>query len=160
MSSANRIETSFKCGGSRLIVFAMPPRCVFCPVIATEKSRSRAGLRGCDCRKNLPTSADKNQAIQAYSKLRVMVPLKTLFLLAAQYETAVIPLEKVCSDYFQITPDKFLRKCLAGEIDIPITRLGNGQKAARGVHVEDLAAYIDKQRASARKEVEQLRRVA
>jgi hypothetical protein len=74
--------------------------------------------------------------------------MNTLFLLMAQYEgRAVIPLDIVCADYMNLTVEKFKRKCLDGEIDIPIVRLGaESQKAALGIHLRDLANYIDRQR--------------
>jgi hypothetical protein len=82
----------------------------------------------------------------------------TAFLLMAQYNgTAVVPLEIVCRDYFRhLTVDKLLRKILAGQIALPILRIENSQKAARGVHIGDLAAYIDRQREKALKESRQL----
>jgi Pyocin activator protein PrtN len=84
--------------------------------------------------------------------------MKTSMILLAQYELAVIPIELVCRDYFHMTPEKFLRKVLAGEIALPIVRMDNSsQKTAKGVHVTDLAAYIDKQAEAARKECEQLK---
>jgi hypothetical protein len=49
-----------------------------------------------------------------------------------------------------LTVEKFKRKCLYGEIDIPIVRLGaESQKAALGIHLRDLANYIDRQREKA-----------
>jgi hypothetical protein len=88
--------------------------------------------------------------------------MKTSFLLMAQYDgVAVIPIEWVCRDYFRhLTVEKFLRKVLAGEIPLPIVRMESSQKSAKGVHVNDLAAYLDKQTDAARKECEQLRRSA
>jgi hypothetical protein len=85
--------------------------------------------------------------------------MKTSMILLAQYDgLAVIPIELVCRDYFHMTPEKFLRKVLAGEIALPIVRMDNSsQKTAKGVHVTDLAAYIDKQAEAARKECEQLK---
>ncbi|WP_116826343.1 pyocin activator PrtN family protein [Pseudomonas syringae] len=84
--------------------------------------------------------------------------MNTLFLLMAQYEgLAVIPLDKVCSDYMHLSVEKFKRKRLDGEIDIPIVRLGaDTQKAALGVHLKDLADYIDRQREKASKEQHKL----
>lgn len=84
--------------------------------------------------------------------------MNTLFLLMAQYNSqAVIPIEKVCNDYMKLTVEKFKLKCSTGEIDIPLTRLGaNSQKAALGVHLADLAAYIDRQRKKAEREQNQL----
>lgn len=76
--------------------------------------------------------------------------MNTLFLLMAQYGgQAVIPVSQVCNDYMHLTVEKFKLKCMSGEIDIPIVRLGaNSQKAALGIHLSDLADYIDKQRES------------
>lgn len=88
--------------------------------------------------------------------------MKTAFLLMAQYDgLAVIPVEWVCRDYFRhLTAEKFLRKVLAGEISIPVVRMEGSQKAAKGIHVSDLAGYLDKQTEAARKECEQLRPAA
>lgn len=84
--------------------------------------------------------------------------MNTLFLLMAQYGgQAVIPLDRVCSDYMHLTVEKFKRKRLDGEIDIPVVRLGaDSQKAALGIHLSDLADYIDRQRQKAAKEQNQL----
>ena len=88
--------------------------------------------------------------------------MRTAFILMAQYDgLAVIPVEWVCRDYFRhLTVEKFLRKALAGEIDLPIIRIEGSQKSAKGVHVNELAAYVDKQAAAARKECEQLKHSA
>ena len=85
--------------------------------------------------------------------------MKTSFLLMAQYDgLAVIPVEWVCRDYFRhLTVQKFLRKVLMGEISLPIIRIESSQKSAKGIHINDLAAYLDKQADAARKECEQLR---
>ena len=45
---------------------------------------------------------------------------------------------------------------LAGEIKLPVVRIEDSQKAAKGVHISDLAAYLDKQADAARRECEQL----
>ena len=84
--------------------------------------------------------------------------MKTAFLLITQYDgKAIIPLEQVCKDYFtHLTPDMFQRKVLAGQIKIPITRLENSPKSAKGIHLQDLANYLDDQRAAAIKECKQL----
>ena len=88
--------------------------------------------------------------------------MKTSFLLMTQYDgLAVIPVERVCRDYFRhLTVEKFLRKVLIGEISLPIVRIESSQKAAKGAHINDLAAYLDKQVDAARKECEQLKRSA
>ncbi len=82
----------------------------------------------------------------------------TLFLLMAQYNgKTVVPLDQVCKDFFShLTVAKLLRKALRGDIALPILRIETSQKAQRGVHLVDLAAYIDKRRAAALKECHQL----
>jgi len=84
--------------------------------------------------------------------------VNTSFILMAQYNgRAIIPIDQVCKDYFtHLTPEMFQRKVLAGQIKIPITRLEQSQKSAKGIHITDLAIYLDKQRATAQKESYQL----
>lgn len=84
--------------------------------------------------------------------------LNTAFLLMAQYGgKAVIPVEDICRDYFShLDPAKFVRKVGAGEIGIPMVRMENSQKCAKGVHLQDLADYLDARRAAALKECRQL----
>lgn len=84
--------------------------------------------------------------------------MNTAFLLMAQYNSAVIPLELVCRDYFQhLTPNEFARKATNGSLDIPVVRIEGSAKATRGVHLSDLARWIDDRRAAAQKELDQLR---
>jgi len=82
----------------------------------------------------------------------------TLFLLMAQYNgQTVVPLDRVCRDFFgHLTVEKLLRKALHGDIALPIVRIERSQKAQRGVHLADLADYIEKRRAAAIKECRQL----
>lgn len=84
--------------------------------------------------------------------------MKTAFMLMAQYDgLAVIPVDRVCADYFApLTVEQFLRKTAAGEIPLPVARMYGSQKAAKGVHVNDLAAFLDKQAEAARKELAQV----
>lgn len=84
--------------------------------------------------------------------------MNTTFLLMAQYNgRAVIPVADVCRDYFShLTPGKFLRKVSAGEISIPLVRMESSQKAAKGVHIQDLAEWIDKRRDAAVREARAL----
>ncbi|MGF6878402.1 pyocin activator PrtN family protein [Paraburkholderia sp. MM5477-R1] len=88
--------------------------------------------------------------------------MNTVFLLMAQYNAAaVIPLETVCRDYFApLTAPTLLRKISAGEIALPLVRMESSQKGAKGVHLTDLADYIDKRRKAAVKECNQLSGVA
>lgn len=82
----------------------------------------------------------------------------TLFLLMAQYNgRTVVPIDQICRDFFgHLTVEKLLRKALRGDIALPILRIETSQKTQRGVHLVDLAAYIDKRRAAAVKERDQL----
>lgn len=84
--------------------------------------------------------------------------MKTLFLLMAQYDGQVIvPLERICSDYFtHLTPDVMKMKVAAGQIDLPLVKLEKSQKSARGVHVNDLADYLDAQHRAAKAEHDQM----
>lgn len=86
--------------------------------------------------------------------------LNTAFLLMAQYNgRAIIPLADVCRDYFShLTPEKLMRKVMSGQIPLPIVQIERSQKSARGVHLQDLADYLDKRRQEAKKEFEALYR--
>lgn len=85
--------------------------------------------------------------------------MNTAMLLMVQYNAAAtIPVATVVTDYFpHLTTDKFVRKVSAGEINIPLIRIEAGsQKAAKSIHLADLAAYLDIRRAAAQKEANQL----
>lgn len=86
--------------------------------------------------------------------------MNTAFLLMAQYDAkAVIPADLVRRDYFpHLTLEKFLRKIGSGEIKLPLVRIEDSQKSARGVALQDLANYLDARRAAALKEFEQFHR--
>ena len=86
--------------------------------------------------------------------------MNTAFLLMAKYDGRVmLSVEEVCRDFFQhLTPLKFLRKTVTGEIGLPVVRMDGSLKAARGVHVSDLADYLDERRAAARREIEAINR--
>ncbi|APO81811.1 pyocin activator PrtN family protein [Pseudomonas putida] len=78
--------------------------------------------------------------------------MRTDFLLLALYGgLAVIPLERVCADFFpSLTPEKLKRKIACGAIALPLMSMERSQKSARGVHLNDLAAYIDAELAEAK----------
>ena len=84
--------------------------------------------------------------------------MNTAFVLMAQYGgKAVIPLDDVRRDYFgHMTMMKLCKKLLIGEIDLPIVRTDASQKSWKGVHLVDLAAYLDKHRENALKVAGQL----
>jgi hypothetical protein len=84
--------------------------------------------------------------------------MNTAFLLMAQYNgCAVIPATIVCRDYFgHLTERHFVDMCNRGEIALPLIRMTTSQKAARGVHLADLAAWIDARREAATHELKQM----
>ncbi|MGN6209425.1 pyocin activator PrtN family protein [Asticcacaulis sp.] len=84
--------------------------------------------------------------------------MNTAFLLLAQYDgRAVIPIEMVCRDYFShLTPVKLIAKISSGDIAIPLVRIEGSQKCAKGVHLQDLASYLDARTEAARKEMKAL----
>jgi hypothetical protein len=86
--------------------------------------------------------------------------MNTLFLLMAQYNgRAIVPVDEVCRDYFaHLTPQKFMRKVDLGDLAIPVVRIEDSQKSAKGVHLEHLAAYIDERKEIAHKEFRQIHR--
>ncbi|SFV14619.1 Pyocin activator protein PrtN [Methylobacterium sp. 174MFSha1.1] len=84
--------------------------------------------------------------------------MNTAFLLMAQYGgAAVIPIDVVCRDYFwHLTPQKLVQKISAGAIALPLVRMEASERCAKGVHLVDLAKWIDERAEAARKECQQL----
>ena len=82
--------------------------------------------------------------------------MNTTFMLMARHDgLPVLPIDVVCRDYFpQFTPAKFVEKIRAGELKLPLVRLGPGQKAAKGIPLTDLAAYLENQISAARRDME------
>ncbi|MBN3757157.1 Pyocin activator protein PrtN [Paraburkholderia sp. Tr-20389] len=88
--------------------------------------------------------------------------MNTVFILMAEFGArAVIPIDEVRKAYFShLELDKLLRKIALGEIGLPLVRIEKSAKSAKGVYVQDLADYIDAQRAAAVKERNQMREAA
>jgi hypothetical protein len=78
----------------------------------------------------------------------------TFWMLVARYRgAATVPLETVCKEHFGgMLLRVFLRKHADGEINLPVIRMTESQKAPRYVHVADLARYIDERHRVAEKE--------
>ncbi|WP_437872037.1 pyocin activator PrtN family protein [Methylorubrum extorquens] len=83
--------------------------------------------------------------------------MKAVFLLMAQYDArAVIPIEWVALDFFShLTADTLVRKISAEDIVLPLVRIEDSYRCAKGVALIDLAAYIDRRVEAARKECRQ-----
>lgn len=83
--------------------------------------------------------------------------MNTTMLLMAQYNCAVVPIETVCRDYFRhLTVKKLSEKIARGEINLPLTRIEDSQRAAKGVHISHLSAWIDARMMKAEKETRAL----
>jgi hypothetical protein len=84
--------------------------------------------------------------------------MNTALLLMAQYGgKAIIPIDEVCRDYFtHLTPTKLIRKISTGDIALPLVRIEESQKCAKGVHLADLAKYLELRAEAARKEMKGL----
>lgn len=84
--------------------------------------------------------------------------MNTLFLLMAQYNTAVVPLDVVCRDYFShLSPQLLWRRYNSGELDMPIVSIDpTSAKSAKGVAINDLAEYLDRRAEQARTELKTL----
>ena len=84
--------------------------------------------------------------------------MNTLFLLMARHDArAVIPLDAVRADYFpHLSTLKLMSKIQAGEIALPLVRTEPSQKAMRGVHIKDLADYLDRRREAAHEELRKM----
>ncbi len=83
-----------------------------------------------------------------------MEEMDTQFLLLARYGgQPILPLDVVCKDFFShLSPQKMIIKVDKGEIALPVVRMESSQKSAKGVHISDLAAWIDQRRAVAQQE--------
>jgi len=74
----------------------------------------------------------------------------------AQYNKAVIPLSEFCKDYLNITEFTAKRKYSEGNLDLPLFRYEESQKAPLFIRVQDLAEHIDAKAEKAKKQVQAL----
>lgn len=81
--------------------------------------------------------------------------MNTAFMLMAQYECAIIPAREVAK-LFDMTEPTLLRQISEGKIPLPLVRMTDSRECAKGVHVSDLAEYIDARRKAAQKEARSL----
>lgn len=85
--------------------------------------------------------------------------MNTVFLLMAKYDgRPLIDTETVCHDFFpHLKPEAFLRKVSTGDIHLPLVRMdGSSQKTAKGIHINDLATYIERRREEAAEELRKM----
>jgi len=81
--------------------------------------------------------------------------MNTAIMMMAMYNAqAIIDSETVARDWFKLSVGKFHEKIRAGQIRLPLVLMEEeSQKCAKGVHLVDLADYIDARRAAAEKEL-------
>ena len=86
--------------------------------------------------------------------------MNTAIMMMAMYNARpIIPSEIVAKDWFNLEVSKFHEKIRKGDIGVPLVLMEEGsQKCAKGVHLLDLAAYIDARREAAEKELQQMGR--
>lgn len=79
--------------------------------------------------------------------------MNTAIMMMAMYNAqAIIDSETVARDCFKLSVGKFREKIRSGEIRIPLVLMEKeSQKCAKGVHLMDLAEYVDTRRAAAEK---------
>jgi len=81
--------------------------------------------------------------------------MNTIFLLMAEFETTEIPLSEVAPKFFGLDEAKAGQKARTQSLPVPVYR-GGSQKSQWLVSVQDLAAYLDGQKAQARKDWERI----
>ncbi|MGH8038894.1 MAG: pyocin activator PrtN family protein [Pseudomonas sp.] len=81
--------------------------------------------------------------------------MNTVFLLMAEYETAQIPLERVCP-MFGLTPPEAAKRAARAGLPVPAYRLAS-QKSPWLVDVHALASYLDQKKALAEEEWRRVR---
>ncbi|MGL5948266.1 MAG: pyocin activator PrtN family protein [Aeromonas sp.] len=78
--------------------------------------------------------------------------MNTAYLLMAEYETGTLTLDQISERYLGIAPRSAEARARSHSLPFPTFRLGDGNKAPRLVHLQDLADFIDRRRAEAKKE--------
>ncbi|WP_036566423.1 pyocin activator PrtN family protein [Oceanospirillum beijerinckii] len=81
----------------------------------------------------------------------------TYFGLLAEYETAEIPLESICTKYFSISFSVAKNRANNQQLPVPAYKAGTN-KSPWLVSAADLAKYLDERKEQARREWEQMNR--
>lgn len=86
--------------------------------------------------------------------------MNTAIMMMAMYNAqAIIDSETVAKDWFKLSVSKLHEKIRSGEIRLPLVLMEEeSQKCAKGVHLTDLAEYVDARRAAAEKALKQMGR--
>ena len=76
--------------------------------------------------------------------------MKTIFMLLAEYEKPIVPLDETSVKYFGMAKHTANDRAKKGNLPVPVFRLGNSQRNPWFVHLNDLARLIDDQAAEAK----------
>lgn len=84
-------------------------------------------------------------------------PISTAFMLTMRYQSTIIPLADVCSDYLTHLSLKTAKEQAAAQtLPFPAFKTGNSQKAEYFVSIKDLAMWIDNKAAQAKRDWEKV----
>jgi hypothetical protein len=78
--------------------------------------------------------------------------LNTAYALLARFESPTVKLDDICEEFFGMKKEKANERAALNQLPVPTFRATDSQKAPRLIHVEDLARWLDDQRARAREE--------
>ncbi|ABE56549.1 conserved hypothetical protein [Shewanella denitrificans OS217] len=78
--------------------------------------------------------------------------MNTAFLLMAQFNKAIVPLDEICKTYFGLESRTAQNYAKAGRLPVAAFRTGSSNKAPWLVNITDLAEYLDKQRDAAKQD--------
>jgi hypothetical protein len=81
--------------------------------------------------------------------------MNTTFLLMAQFEKTLIPLEDICQEYFGLSLHEAKRAIAKGEFPVAPIKLRESSKVKFFIKVDELAALIDKRQEAANRDLEQ-----
>lgn len=85
--------------------------------------------------------------------------MNTFFALMAEYETAEIPLERICQKYFGLEKEEASKRAGRGRLPVPAYRAGS-QRSQWLVSAQALAEYLDERKAEAESDWLKLRGAA
>lgn len=80
--------------------------------------------------------------------------MNTAFALLSRFESPTVRLEDISEEYFGMKKERAYELAALNELPVPTFRASPSQKAPRLVHVDDLARWLDAQRARAREQWE------
>jgi hypothetical protein len=76
----------------------------------------------------------------------------TFFVLMAEFQTAHIPLDKLCMNYFGIKPQEARARAARNKLPVPAFKISSSQKAGWFIDAQVLAEYLDSKKEEANAE--------